>query len=413
MWNDLGNPIPIQEGKFWLHNHFICGFKSNGELIKLYKYQVLDDLNIRITPYKGFVPDNLKSYESWTETLKRLDCELTTMENKSLSIINESVTKYFKHKKYVFVSTGKDSIVALHLVKRRVQKVKIFFNNTTLDVSDTYKMVKKHKNWNIINPQYGFYQHIRKKNFIPTRFSRECCGLFKEKQAMNHFSNKDKICFFMGIRNDESFERTDREDFDHNPIWRYRNWISCLPIREWSELHVWLYIFKYHLEINSKYRKGYKRVGCGIACPYYTKYTWVLDKYWYRNLFDRWHKILKEDFISNSRWTKLNCTLEEYVNGAWCGGLYRKEPNEEVIQEFMQYKGFTDRHLAMQYFNQTCCQCGKNIRQNEVIAMNLKLHGRNTDKLYCKKHLQIVDCINDIEWDNTVADFKRQGCALF
>ena len=46
MWSDLGYPLPIQEGRFWLHNHFICGFKSDGELHKLWKYKVFDEYTI-------------------------------------------------------------------------------------------------------------------------------------------------------------------------------------------------------------------------------------------------------------------------------------------------------------------------------------------------------------------------------
>lgn len=52
MWNDLGYPLPIEEGKYWLENHFVCGFTADGELHKLYKYKVADDLSIEIAPYK-------------------------------------------------------------------------------------------------------------------------------------------------------------------------------------------------------------------------------------------------------------------------------------------------------------------------------------------------------------------------
>ncbi|MCZ2398172.1 MAG: hypothetical protein LC100_16740 [Chitinophagales bacterium] len=57
MWNDLGYPLPIEEGKYWLENHFVCGFTADGELHKLYKYKVADDLSIKITPYK---PNKIK-----------------------------------------------------------------------------------------------------------------------------------------------------------------------------------------------------------------------------------------------------------------------------------------------------------------------------------------------------------------
>lgn len=48
-----------------------------------------------------------------------------------------------------------------------------------------------------------------------------------------------------------------------------------------------------------------------------------------------------------------------------------------------------------------------------MIAMNLKLFGRNTNKIYCKKHLMEQNNMNNEDWNDTIADFKRQGCALF
>lgn len=52
MWSDLGYSLPIQEGTYWLENHFICGFTADGTLHKLYKYKVYDNLSIEITPYR-------------------------------------------------------------------------------------------------------------------------------------------------------------------------------------------------------------------------------------------------------------------------------------------------------------------------------------------------------------------------
>ena len=109
----------------------------------------------------------------------------------------------------------------------------------------------------------------------------------------------------------------------------------------------------------------------------------------------------------------MNCTMNEYVTGAWSGGLYRPEPTDEVINEFMRYKGLTDRKVAEQYFNKTCCVCGKNVRQNDVLGMNLKLHSRDVEKIYCKKCLMKLHDMSSEEWDKNVADFKAQGCKLF
>lgn len=413
MWSDLGYPLPIAEGKYWLENHFICGFTNDGELHKLYKYKVLDDLSIEITPYKHKINLSDSDFETWEQTVERCGADLAEKERCSLQVIENAIKDYSNHKKVVFTSTGKDSMVTLDLVNRVLPNVEVYFNNTTLDVADTYKMVKAHDDWTIINPDIGFYRYIFTNHFIPTKFARGCCNVFKEGKTISYFDKDLSLLFFMGLRNDESATRSGYEDFGKNPKWGKRDWVNCLPIRQWNEFDVWLYTIKYNLEINPKYHKGYSRVGCGIACPYYTKYTWVLDKYWYRLAYDRWRSILRKDFAQENRWTKLNCTVDEYVNGAWNGGLLRPEPTEEVVAEFMEHKGFDNYDTALQYFNKTCEVCGKNVRQNDVLAMNLKLLGRNTNKIYCKKHLKELNDMSNEDWDNTVADFKRQGCALF
>lgn len=30
MWSDLGYPLPIEEGKYWLDNHFVIAFDCRG-----------------------------------------------------------------------------------------------------------------------------------------------------------------------------------------------------------------------------------------------------------------------------------------------------------------------------------------------------------------------------------------------
>lgn len=261
MWNDLGYPLPIEEGKYWLENHFVCGFTADGELHKLYKYKVADDLSIEITPYKMNKIKLSQQFETWQQTIARLSSKLDDRVAESISVINKAIQDYPNHKKVVFTSTGKDSMVTLDLVNRILPDVGVYFNNTTLDTGDTYKMVKAHKDWTIINPDIGFYKYIFKEHFIPTRFSRGCCTVFKEGKSIEYFDSEPQMLYFMGVRNDESAQRADRQDISHNPKWGDRNWFSCLPIRKWSELDIWLYIFKNGIEINPKYRKGYSRVG--------------------------------------------------------------------------------------------------------------------------------------------------------
>ena len=415
MWSDLGYDLPIKEGKYWLENNFIQAFTRDGTLRKLYKYKVFDDLHIEITPYSNKIKFCEDDFETWEETIKRNSERLSVLENESLELIRRVLNDYSDYDKYILTSTGKDSMVTLDLVHRINPDIPVVFNNTSLDCADTYRMVKAHKDWIITNPKEGFYQWTKRMNFVPTRFSRACCTIFKEGQGDAYFKQKgaDKLIQFMGVRNDESANRADRQDITQSPKWNNENWYGCLPIRKYTDFDVWLYILKYGIEINPKYRKGYSRCGCAMACPYSTKYTWVLDKYWYPTMYNRWRKILGDFFKSTSAWCQKNCTLNEFVNKEWGSGMSRPEPTEEVINEFMEYKGITDRNIALQYFNKTCCECGKNVRQNDVLAMNLKMNGRNTNKIYCKKCLMKELNMSKEEWDNNVTDFKAQGCKLF
>lgn len=166
------------------------------------------------------------------------------------------------------------------------------------------------------------------------------------------------------------------------------------------------------LKLIQKYKKGYSRVGCHCACPYYAKSTWILDKYWYSKAYKRWRDILKEDFISNQKWLIMNCTIEEYLTQAWNGGVFRSEPTQEVIDEFVKYTGI-DKQIALQYFNKKCCECNKRIKHKEVLSMNLKVHGRQVNKFYCKKCLMKEFNWTQEDWNRQVESFKAQGCALF
>lgn len=413
MWSDLGYDLPIKEGKYWLENNFIQAFTRDGTLRKLWKYKVFDDLHIEITPYNNKIKFCEGDFETWEETADRLAPDLDTKIKESLAVIRDTVEKYKGYEFLVLTSTGKDSMVTLDLVQKVIPNVRVVFNNTSLDSADTYKMVKSHKNWEITNPKEGFYQYCKRINYIPSQISRGCCSIFKEGNSIEYLDSCKKTLQFLGIKKQDSLKRANRPYIDHNPKWGSRDWWACYPILEWSEIDVWLYMIKNKIEINHKYHQGYHRVGCHVACPYQTKYCWVLDKYWYPSMRERWLRIVRDCFVNSVGWTRLNCTIYEYVNYGWNGTLYRPEPTEEVINEFMEYKGITDRNVALQYFNKTCCECGKNVRQNDVLAMNLKMNGRSTNKIYCKKCLMKELEMSKEEWDNNVADFKAQGCVLF
>lgn len=317
-------------------------------------------------------------------------------------------------------------MVVTHLAKKAGLNFETYFNVTTLDVAESNRMAKRNGFKHILpNPEYGgFYKYIQRydgggNQMIPSRLNRFCCNYFKESPTIDYFPNDESLIFLFGMRNQESVRRSGYKDIWKNEKWGERDWIALLPIRQWSEFDVWLYILSEDIEINDKYRYGYDRVGCGIACPNYTKYTWVLDKYWYPYLFNQWRNILRNDFINNNKWLIMNCTVDEYVTKAWTGGVYRDEPTEEVISEFSQYSGL-DISIARKYFNRYCANGCINkrrqplrIKDRNALAMNMKMFGRNINHFLCKKCLMKEFGWSKSQWDEKVSEFKAQGCQLF
>ena len=396
----------LKEGYYWYDKSIIKAFNINGELIKIARIYCSDDLKITVKHYKH---ENVE-LESWNDTVKRNEDELLKLETESKNLIMNSIDKYKDRELAVLSSGGKDSTITAYLVRSICPDVKIIFNNTSLDCADTYLHIKKEDNLTIINPKEGFYQWRERINFIPTRFTRACCGIFKEGAMIDYLDKDDKYLFFMGMRNQESSRRSSYGDKWKNHKWGNREWDAILPIRKWTEFQIWLYAIQKNIDINPKYKKGYSRVGCAIACPYYTKSTWILDKYWYPKLYKRWQNILIEDFRRNNKDLIMNCTEEEYIT-CWNGGTLRDEPTQEVISEFA-HRNDLDINVAINYFGHKCKECDKRIKHKEVIGMNMKFNGRNINEMYCKKHLKEKLGLNEEQWNYYIEIFKQQGCEL-
>ncbi len=416
--------LELEEGYYWLDNQIIKAFDKQGNIHKLYRI-VIDDKDLSIS-YK--IPQNYSSVEdiniaSWNDIVEMNKSHLEEIENESKCLIREKINKFNGYIPLVPVSMGKDSQVTCHLVRECFPDTKAIFNNTTLDCADTYRMAKTFPNCEMMTPKQGFYQYIKEQNVVFNRISRGCCRIFKVGEMVNQLDHNTPYLMFMGMRNEESNTRSGYGDeWVNEAEWGNTNWQGILPIRKWSELDIWLYTLWKKLEINPKYKKGYSRVGCAIACPYYTKSTWVLDKYWYPTMRKRWEDILRDDFISNKKWIVMDCTIDEYINRAWNGGAFREEPTKEVIQEFARYNGLDegDTKVAEQYFNKYCAngcktQSGKpkKIKDRNTISMNMKFHGREIDKFLCKRCFMKLYEMDEAKWNWWIERFKQDGCALF
>jgi 3'-phosphoadenosine 5'-phosphosulfate sulfotransferase (PAPS reductase)/FAD synthetase len=282
------------------------------------------------------------------------------------------------------------------------------FNNTSNESADTYKYIKSLDNYFIANPKEGFWQYLKRENFIPSRFARACCNIYKHQLTLNNLKHDEKYLLFMGLRNAESQNRSGYEtehQFDYYPS----NWMCGLPIRKWDELSIWLYIFKNNISINKIYKYGYSRCGC-IICPFRNQHEDALAKYHFPNQVKRFITMQKNYFFSYQRWTNLNCTLDEFIKFAWKGCKVRSNPTEEVIKEYADFKGVSIE-LAQNYFNQDC-ECGNHV--NDVaVGLNMKLFGRQINKFKCLKCLAKDLGKKQKELKQLAKEFKNQGCSLF
>jgi len=409
--------LQLTEGYYWMDKSIIKAFDKQGNIHKMYRLNINNDLSATYKIYKT------KDFElaTWNDMVLLRNDRLNELETESINMLQHYGLN--TDKKIIDTnSTGKDSEVKTYLAKKAGLEFETYFNCTTMDVADSNRFAKA-KGYKFTYPEKkygGFYQWSKRENLIPTRLNRACCTYFKEGATMNDFSTNDKILFLFGMRNDESNNRSGYGDVWVNEKWgNSRDWIGILPIRKWTDLDIWLYTLREKIDINQKYKKGYDRVGCGIVCPNYTKSTWILDEYWYPKLFNRWRERLKEDFIKNNKWLIMNCTLEEYVQQAWNGGVFRSEPTEDVIREYALYNEL-DIEVARKYFNRYCTNGCLNKRGNpmkikhkDVLAMNMKLFGRQIEKFKCKKCLMKEFGWTNDDWDNKVAEFKEGGCKLF
>ena len=69
----------LQEGYLWIDNQIVKGFDKNGNIVKLLRLKIADDLTITSKGYKGINIDYDK-LESWTDTINRYNDILAERE---------------------------------------------------------------------------------------------------------------------------------------------------------------------------------------------------------------------------------------------------------------------------------------------------------------------------------------------
>lgn len=302
----------------------------------------------------------------------------------------------------------------------------IVFMNTSNETYDVYRDIKKIPNVKILNPDIGWRQWIEKtkKYYFPNIYIRSCCSEFKENRITKFYSRDEKIVQLMGVRATESTKRAHCEFFMDDEVMRRiygsnnspKNWIRLYPIVDITTTDVWLLILLKNLPISRRYRCGSSRVGC-LICPYSSSYEDELIKKYYPKQYEWFVKAITKNYENYYVKDSLGWTLQEWIDGQWkepvCRNysLLKRVPTEENVNEFAKIKGL-DIETANKYFGRVCENCGKNPTENDI-AMSLKLFGRSTNRVLCKKCLCNELKIDDDKYMSMVKGFRAQGCALF
>ena len=219
----------------------------------------------------------------------------------------------------VSFSGGKDSTVVSRIVRDALQSESIihYFGDTTLEFPCTHAYVedafRKENRFTPMIPSETDNDFFKLCNVFgpPSKFERWCCTIFKTSNLNSEYQNLNgNSLTFLGIRHSESKERRNYERTQNHS--KIGSQINAMPIIEWSDSDVWLYILFKGIAFNDAYKWGYKRVGCW-CCPNNSEWSMMLTEIYYPQLTQKWNAMLLdfatktgkediEDYISNGRW---------------------------------------------------------------------------------------------------------------
>lgn len=216
-------------------------------------------------------------------------------------------------------SGGKDSTVVSRVVRDALQEESLihYFGDTTLEFPSTHIYVDGYfRGENPFTPMIpsetdnDFFK-LCKVFGPPSRRERWCCTIFKTSNLNSEYQNLvGNSLTFLGIRHSESKERQKYERTqDHSKI---GSQINAMPIIDWYDCDVWLYILYKGIKFNDAYRWGYKRVGCW-CCPNNSDWSMMLTDIYYPELSSKWRQILYDFAVKTNK-----TDIEDYIeSGKW------------------------------------------------------------------------------------------------
>lgn len=328
------NPVFLQERKLL---SCICGEDLSNKKIwyfgasKYYYEGQLKKIPYRDW-YKGkkhllFVEElreNIAIESDYTVYMGVVEANLSYVKNlvyEAEKYITDTMNKYraAHYIPTVSFSGGKDSTVVSRLVRDALQDNSVlhFFGDTTLEFKETYDYVRN--KFRKENPLVPMLPSETENDFFklckvfgpPSQHERWCCTIFKTSNLNKELDNlPGNSLSFLGIRHSESLARKSYERTqEHSKI---SSQINAMPIIEWTDYDVWLYILYRDILVNDCYQYGYKRVGCW-CCPNNSDWSMMLTEIYHPEDMQRWKDMIY-DFARKTGKTDID---DYYDEGRW------------------------------------------------------------------------------------------------
>ena len=271
---------------------------------------------------------------------------MTGLVQSSVEIIYKTFNKYKTRDIdviYVAFSGGKDSIVLLDMVQKALphNEFKVVFGDTSMEISETHKAVKRAKqHW----PDLEYYtakSHLDAKESWklfgpPGRTQRWCCSVHKTVPSLLKLreitgKNDLRALVFDGVRAEESDARANYAVVSEGK--KHTIQTNCSPIINWGTDEIFLYLFEKDLLLNHAYRYGVTRVGCAI-CPMSSQWREYIVNKVYNNDTQCFVDIVRENAKNKFKDEK---ELQKYLDtGGWkgrMGGRDLKNGGNRIVEQ--------------------------------------------------------------------------------
>ncbi len=275
--------VPSEEGKYVILNN------SDGLSIGV----AVSLGNGRIKAVKVWGPQrpHLRSAKpTWSKVIEANKPHLEAEEKRAIAFIMRAAKS---PDVFVSFSGGKDSLATLLLTLKALGDKPMLFNDTGIEAPATVEHVfdvadKLGLELIMANAGDAFWRSLPTFG-PPARDYRWCCKVCKlvpiARAVRERFQGE--VYTILGQRKYESFARL-RAPMVEKSRW-IPNLIGLSPIRDWSALHVWLYLMAEKAEANPLYKEGFDRIGCWL-CPACELAEFERVKEVYPDLWAKWRE---------------------------------------------------------------------------------------------------------------------------